>query len=97
VGKSEWIEDPGFDSFAGPINDVGEALDAPFVRDHGRIVDVDHPSRGAVRMLASPVRCSDADSRYRAAPKPGRDADDILREAGNRDRRIEGLRKAKVI
>jgi crotonobetainyl-CoA:carnitine CoA-transferase CaiB-like acyl-CoA transferase len=132
VGKSEWIEDPRFDSFAtrlknrdlltelldevlsardtaewlkifngavpaAPINDVGEALDAPFVRDQGRIVDVDHPSRGTVRMLASPVRCSDADIQYRPAPKLGEDADDILREAGYSDHRIEELRKSKVI
>jgi crotonobetainyl-CoA:carnitine CoA-transferase CaiB-like acyl-CoA transferase len=93
----EWLKRFNGEVPAAPIYDIGEALDAPFVCEEGRIIDVDHPLRGALRMLASPVRCSDADIKYRAAPVLGEDADDILREAGYSAGRIKELRKAKVI
>ncbi len=80
-----------------PVNDVGQALEAPFVKDSGRIVDVPHDSQGTVRMLASPVNCSDGDIEYRAAPKLGADADDILSEVGYQESQIEKLRKANII
>ncbi|MDP6259155.1 MAG: CoA transferase [Rhodospirillales bacterium] len=94
---AEWLEKLEGKVPVAPINDVEQALEAPFVKDHGRIVDVPHDTEGAVRLLASPIRCSDEDIKYRAAPKLGADADDILHAAGYNESRIKKLRKAKVI
>ncbi|MAF50204.1 MAG: CoA transferase [Rhodospirillaceae bacterium] len=96
-GTADWLEKLEGKIPVAPINDVGQALEAPFVKDRGRIVDVPHDTQGAIRMLASPISCSDGDIKYRAAPKMGADADNILREAGYDESRIEKLRKANVI
>jgi crotonobetainyl-CoA:carnitine CoA-transferase CaiB-like acyl-CoA transferase len=82
---------------AAPINDLAQALDNPFVTDHGRLQELPHPARGTYRMVAPPVRCAGDASPARAAPHLGEHTDALLKELGYDDRRIRALREAKAI
>ena len=94
---AEWLE-----VFAGavpsaPINDIKQALDNPFVTDHGRIQTLTLPGYGDFRMVAPPVRCEGDEAPARAAPRLGADTDAILGDMGYDAARIGTLRAAKVI
>ena len=94
---AEWLE-----AFAGavpaaPINDIKQALDNPFVTDHGRIQTLTLPGYGDFRMVAPPVRCEGDEAPARAAPRLGADTDAILGDMGYDAARIGTLRAAKVI
>jgi len=82
---------------AAPINDLAQALDNPFVTDHGRLQELPHPARGTYRMVAPPVRCAGDASPARAAPHLGEHTDALLKELGYDAARIRALRKAKAI
>ncbi len=94
---AEWLE-----VFAGavpsaPINDIKQALDNPFVTDHGRIQTLTLPGYGDFRMVAPPVRCEGDEAPARAAPRLGADTDAILGDMGYDATRIGTLRAQKVI
>ena len=94
---AEWLE-----AFAGavpaaPINDIKQALDNPFVTEHGRIQTLTLPGYGDFRMVAPPVRCEGDEAPARAAPRLGADTDAILGDMGYDAARIGTLRAAKVI
>jgi crotonobetainyl-CoA:carnitine CoA-transferase CaiB-like acyl-CoA transferase len=61
-----------------PVNDVAQALDSDFVREKGLVVDVAHPARGEIRLLASPVQCPGETPALRAAPALGVNNDLLL-------------------
>ena len=82
---------------AAPINDIKQALDNPFVTDHGRIQTLTLPGYGDFRMVAPPVRCAGDEAPARAAPRLGADTDAILGDMGYDAARIGDLRAAKVI
>ena len=82
---------------AAPINDIKQALDNPFVTDHGRIQTLTLPGYGDFRMVAPPVRCEGDEAPARAAPRLGADTDAILGDMGYDAGRIGTLRAAKVI
>ena len=56
---------------AAPIHDLAQALDNPFVTEHGRLQMLPHPTRGSYRMVAPPVRCAGEEAPARAAPGLG--------------------------
>ena len=94
---AEWLE-----VFAGavpsaPINDIKQALDNPFVTEHGRIQTLTLPGYGDFRMVAPPVRCAGDEAPARAAPRLGADTDAILGDMGYDETRIGTLRARKVI
>ena len=66
---SQWLERFAGSVPAAPINDIAEALDNPFVTEHGRLQTLEHPSRGPYRLVSPPVR-SDGDPPP-ARPAPG--------------------------
>ena len=82
---------------AAPINDLQQALENPFVTEHGRLQTLPHPPRGPYRMVAPPVRSAGEDAPARAAPGLGEHTDALLREMGYDDTRIRALRESKVI
>ena len=82
---------------AAPITDIKQALDNPFVTDHGRIQTLTLPGYGDFRMVAPPVRCAGDEAPARAAPRLGADTDAILGDMGYDAARIGTLRAAKVI
>jgi crotonobetainyl-CoA:carnitine CoA-transferase CaiB-like acyl-CoA transferase len=53
---------------AAPINDVSEALNDAQTLARGLIVQLEHPSLGAVRSIANPVRFSSTPVSYRLPP-----------------------------
>jgi len=43
---------------AAPIHDLAQALENPFVTQHGRLQTLPHPVKGSYRMVAPPVQCA---------------------------------------
>ena len=80
-----------------PINDIAQALDNPFVAERGGIVDFDYPDGRTARLMASPIRCSDAQAPRRAAPALGADTDDLLGKLGYSAERIAALRSRGAV
>ncbi len=81
---------------AAPIYDVAQALENPFVTQHGRLQEIQHSPRGTFRMVAPPVRCADK-APARPAPELGEHTEDLLREIGYDSARIKALKAAGVI
>ncbi len=94
---AEWLEVFAGAVPAAPINDIKQALDNPFVTDHGRIQTLTLPGYGDFRMVAPPVRCEGDAAPARPAPALGADTDAILGEMGYDQTRIETLRARNVI
>jgi len=82
---------------AAPIHDLAQALENPFVTEHGRLQMLPHPARGSYRMVASPVRCAGEEAPARPAPALGEHTEALLRELGYDAARIQALRDSKVI
>ena len=82
---------------AAPIHDLAQALENPFVTEHGRLQTIPHPVRGSYRMVAPPIRCAGDDAPACPAPKLGEHTEALLREIGYDASRIEALRDSKVI
>jgi crotonobetainyl-CoA:carnitine CoA-transferase CaiB-like acyl-CoA transferase len=80
-----------------PVNDIAQALDNPFVAERGGIVDFHYPDGRKARLMAGPIRCSDADAPRRAAPALGADTDDLLGKMGYSAQRIAELRSRGAV
>ena len=80
-----------------PVNDVAQALDNPFVAERGGVADFSYPDGHTARMLASPIRISDAELPRRAAPALGQDTDALLGELGYSADRIRDLRSRRAV
>ncbi|MEM6639878.1 MAG: CoA transferase [Pseudomonadota bacterium] len=91
--KAHWLallEDAGVP--AGPINDIDAVLDDPQLRARHMIHEVTHKTLGTVGTVGSPIQFSGhAPTAARGAPTLGEHTEDILREAGYDDARIEAL------
>src|SRR3990172_6240325 len=82
---------------AAPIHDLAQALENPFVTQHGRLQTLPHPVKGSYRMVAPPVRCAGEEPPARLAPALGEHTDALLRDLGYDGARIQALRNAKII
>ncbi|HLB14336.1 MAG TPA: CoA transferase [Burkholderiales bacterium] len=82
---------------AAPIYDLAQALENPFVTEHGRLQTLPHPTRGTYRMVAPPVRCPGDEAPARPAPALGEQTETLLAELGYDGARIRALRRAGVI
>lgn len=77
---------------AGPVNDVGQALDHEQARAVRMVVDVDGPEGGSMRALGLPILFNGTTHVARAAPpRVGEDSTDILREFEFSDDEIAAL------
>ena len=61
-----------------PVNDLPQALDGDFARATGMISSVAHPQRGALRVLANPLRFDGVRPAQAAASALGADNDALL-------------------
>jgi crotonobetainyl-CoA:carnitine CoA-transferase CaiB-like acyl-CoA transferase len=94
---AEWLADFAGVVPAAPVLDVAEALDNPFVTEHGRLQTLEHPDAGEFRLVAPPVRSANDPPPANPAPALGGDTDDILGKLGYDEKRIEALRKDGVL
>ncbi len=94
---AEWLEIFAGTVPAAPINNISQALENPFVTEHGRLQNLSHSTKGTYRMVAPPVRCTDEGAPARPAPALGADTEALLRELGYDSTRIATLRTSKVI
>jgi succinate---hydroxymethylglutarate CoA-transferase len=82
---------------AAPINDIGQALDNPFVAERGRVQSLNLPGHGDYRMVAAPVLSGGGETPANPAPKLGQHTEEILTGLGYDAARLVELRQAKVI
>ncbi|MEE9267714.1 MAG: CoA transferase, partial [Gammaproteobacteria bacterium] len=81
---------------AAPVNDIAQALDNPFVTEHGRLQKLTHPSAGEYRLVAPPVRSAETPP-SRPAPALGEHTDALLTGLGYDAQRLQKLRASGVI
>jgi crotonobetainyl-CoA:carnitine CoA-transferase CaiB-like acyl-CoA transferase len=82
---------------AAPIHDLAQALENPFVTEHGRLQTIPHRERGSYRVVAPPVRCAGEEPPAHPAPALGQHTEALLREIGYDGARIQALRDSKII
>ena len=80
-----------------PVYDVAQALDSPFVAERSGVADFSYPDGKTARLIANPIRLSDAELPRRAAPALGADTDELLRDLGYSEERIAALRAARAV
>jgi crotonobetainyl-CoA:carnitine CoA-transferase CaiB-like acyl-CoA transferase len=93
---ADWLSRFGGSVPAAPVNDIAQALDNPFVTEHGRLQTLRHPSAGEYRLVAPPVRSADTPP-SRPAPALGEHTDALLTELGYDAQRLQSLRTSGVI
>jgi crotonobetainyl-CoA:carnitine CoA-transferase CaiB-like acyl-CoA transferase len=74
----QWLKHFAGQVPAAPVNDVGQALDNPFARAQGLIVESQHPARGTIKTLACPIRCPGETLPSQAAPRLGAHNQSVL-------------------
>ncbi|NLF02633.1 MAG: CoA transferase, partial [Anaerolineales bacterium] len=94
---AEWMVRFGGKVPAAPVNDIAQALDNPFAREQGLVVDVPHPARGTIGTVACPIRCPGEELPKRPAPQLGADTLAVLKSVRDDGAWIEELTKKHVI
>ena len=80
-----------------PVHDVRQALENPFVHEHGNIMTAAHPVRGEIRTVHGPIRCPGEAPEVGIAPTLGEHTERILRDLGYDAEHIARLREAGAI
>ena len=80
-----------------PVNDIAQALENPFVTEHGRLQTLTHPTKGDYRLVANPVHASAGESPSNPAPRLGEHTESLLKDLGYSKTRIQGLRRDGII
>ncbi|NQU61525.1 MAG: CoA transferase [Rhodospirillales bacterium] len=93
---AEWLVDFAGTIPASPILNVAEAMENPFVKDEGRLQEIELDGHGTYRYLRPPVRTA-TPAPANPAPKLGEHTDDLLSGLGYDADRIRALREGKVI
>lgn len=82
----------------GPVNSVAEAFAEDQVRHLGVVTTVEHPSRGPVGVLRSPIQMSRSAAAAKSpAPLASADTDEVLAELGYADAEIAQLHTEHVV
>ena len=93
--RAHWLE--LFDANnipCGPINDYSQVFEDPQVIARELVIDVEHPTLGAIRALGSPIKLSATPPNVRRrAPLLGEHTEEVLSQAGIRDPG-SGIRRA---
>jgi crotonobetainyl-CoA:carnitine CoA-transferase CaiB-like acyl-CoA transferase len=97
--RSDWVRVLGHVGVpAGPVNSIDEAFAESQVEHLGVAVEVDHPTRGRVSVLRSPIRLSSTEPAAKtSSPLPNQDTDAILGEIGFLPDQIAQLRSEGVV
>ena len=75
---AQWLQHFAGQVPAAPVNDIGQALDNPFARAQGLIVEAPHPTRGSIQTLACPIRCPGESLPRVIAPRLGAHNQSVL-------------------
>ena len=76
----------------GRVLTISEAFDDPQSRHHGMLVEIDHPTAGAVKTTGSPIRYQNEQARAEALPpRLGEHTRTILKEMGVDEASIEKM------
>ena len=94
---AEWLQRFAGTVPAAPIHDLAQALENPFVTEHGRLQTLQHPSAGPYRLVAPPVRSGDETAPARPAPALGEHTGELLHELGYDDGAIEQWKAEGVV
>jgi len=97
ASTAEWLERLSGTVPVAPVYDLAQALDNPFVREQGRIMEAPHPARGNIRTLASPIRCPGEAEKIGIAPALGEHTRELLRGLGYDTARIDRLSKSGAL
>jgi len=84
----------------GPINTIGEAFEDPQVQHLHMTRTAHHPTLGDLQLIRSPINLSAFEQPpafHHAAPDPGQDTVDVLREFGYDDAHIKQLQASGAI
>lgn len=82
----------------GPIRDMDTALKDPHVAARNFIVELEHPTLGMLKSLATPIHMSETTTSYRRyPPRLGEHNDELLAEFGYSDVEIAGLKENGVV
>jgi succinate--hydroxymethylglutarate CoA-transferase len=92
-----WMERFGGAVPAAPVLDVAAALDNPYVRESGRVVETRSGDGVTFQGLAAAIAAVGSEMPRHAAPALGADTDDLLAALGYDEARIDGLRQRGVI
>jgi crotonobetainyl-CoA:carnitine CoA-transferase CaiB-like acyl-CoA transferase len=83
---------------AGAVLDSAEILMDPNLLERGMIVEIDHPARGRIKMLGSPIKLSDSPVEVTAPPLLGANNAEIYGALLGLDaQKLEELKRDKVI
>jgi len=85
--RAHWLELFDANSIpCGPINDYAQVFEDPQVIARELVVDVEHPTLGAIKALGSPIKLSATPPNVRRrAPLLGEHTEEVLSQAGIRD------------
>ncbi|HWL51692.1 MAG TPA: CoA transferase [Chthoniobacteraceae bacterium] len=77
---AHWVERLSGKVPVAPVNDVGAALKEPLMKERGMVVETEHPTFGALRMVGCPIHLSGHERSYRAGPALGEHNDEVFGE-----------------
>ena len=85
------------DIVCAPVYNYAEVATDPQVLENEYVVEINHPTEGAVKIIGNPIHFSKYKARIGVAPLLGQHADEILKEAGYSETEIAELREQEVI
>jgi crotonobetainyl-CoA:carnitine CoA-transferase CaiB-like acyl-CoA transferase len=80
--SAEWVALLAGKVPVAPVLSLAQALDNPYFRAQGGVLDLPHPARPDLKVMASPIRLNGARLAGRAGPAYGADTAAILAENG---------------
>jgi formyl-CoA transferase len=96
---SEWLALIGDQFPCGPINNFDQVFSMPHVKEREMLVQMEHPTIGALPLVGSPLKMGGTPVSYRLPPPlMGQHTKDILRESlGYSDEKVMALAKGGCI
>ena len=79
---AEWVQLLGGVIPIGPIYDIAEALENPFLDEAGMLSPIPHPDRPEMRGLSNPIKIDGRRLPTQRGPKLGEDTQAIMKELG---------------
>jgi crotonobetainyl-CoA:carnitine CoA-transferase CaiB-like acyl-CoA transferase len=99
--RDEWFQLLAFeaDTCAAPVYETfEEVFSDPQAQHLQMMVDLDHPDLGKVKQVGIPIKLSETPGSIRMLPpKPGQHTEEILKQLGFDEQKIQALRNGRII